>query len=254
MNTLYELGLQFNTDKIVRHRYDLAYDAYFKQKRLDNVKLLELGIGGEGYEDGGGSLSMWKSYFPNGQIIGVDIYDKTYLANDRIQIEVGDISDTSFLHKLVEKYGKFDFVIDDASHKSPDTLTALFVLGHAIIDGGYYVIEDIQTSYWPAYGGSSLATNFLDTPIAWIKHAVDIVNRRDILFPEHFPLKAGFSFSEVHVHQNIAFLKIDSLPVEKLQLTDEAVESFRNNDMHNYGEYLNKIKLFEKNRLEFLKK
>lgn len=67
------------------------------------MTLLEIGIGGYGDPtQGGGSLRMWKEFFPNGRVIGVDINDKSGLAEDRVTILRGDQGDGKFLRDLGE--------------------------------------------------------------------------------------------------------------------------------------------------------
>ncbi len=59
------LGLsKYYTDKI---HYLKWYDPLFSPLLDETVKLLEIGI----YH--GGSLLLWKDYFPNGQITGADL-------------------------------------------------------------------------------------------------------------------------------------------------------------------------------------
>ena len=45
---------------------------------------------------------MWKEFFPNGRVIGVDINDKSGLAEDRVTILRGDQGDGKFLRDLGE--------------------------------------------------------------------------------------------------------------------------------------------------------
>src|SRR5262245_54084192 len=71
------LAAYFGTDKWGEHWYARHYQAHFAPLRRRRLRLLEIGIGG--YDDphkGGESLRMWKAYFPNAQIFGLDITDK----------------------------------------------------------------------------------------------------------------------------------------------------------------------------------
>jgi len=62
-----ELNLhQYDTDK-VPHGYLETYDALFEPLVKKHVKLLEIGV------HNGGSLFLWRDYFPFGTIVGVDI-------------------------------------------------------------------------------------------------------------------------------------------------------------------------------------
>jgi len=44
--------------------------------------------------------------------------------------------------------------IDDGGHTMDQQITSLSYLWSAVKPGGLYVIEDLQTSYWEAFGGN----------------------------------------------------------------------------------------------------
>src|ERR1700722_14148643 len=73
--SLTRLAKRFKTDKWGRtHKYTPHYDLHFTPWRRREINLLEIGIGGYAREgEGGGSLQMWKAYFPHAQIFGLDI-------------------------------------------------------------------------------------------------------------------------------------------------------------------------------------
>jgi cephalosporin hydroxylase len=99
---------------------------------------------------------MWKSYFPQGLITGIDIYDKSLLALPRIKIYQGDQSDAAFLQRVSSAEGPFDIIIDDGSHIQSHIIASFETLFPILKPGGIYVIEDTQTSYWSTYEGSSV--------------------------------------------------------------------------------------------------
>lgn len=41
----YKLGAEAHTDKVLNHHYDRAYNKYLHDRRMDNLKLLEIGLG-----------------------------------------------------------------------------------------------------------------------------------------------------------------------------------------------------------------
>ena len=45
-------------------------------------------------------------------------------------------------------------MIDDGSHVAEHVALSFNKLFPAVVDDGYYIIEDVQTAFWPAYGGS----------------------------------------------------------------------------------------------------
>jgi len=123
----------------------------FKYKRIN---LLEIGVGG--YEDpysGGESLRMWKKFFPFGKIFSLDIYDKSSLQENRIQIFKGSQVDKDFLEKVTAEIGEINVIIDDGSHINKHVIETFKLLFPKLKDGGIYVIEDMQTSYWKDFGG-----------------------------------------------------------------------------------------------------
>ena len=60
------------------HGYTRLYETHFASRRPTVRRLLEIGVGGinswHGYEttEGGQSLRMWRDYFPNAEIVGID--------------------------------------------------------------------------------------------------------------------------------------------------------------------------------------
>ena len=71
------LAVVNDTDKNTGHNYTQHYQRLLAPYRRKPVRLLEIGIGG--YSNplyGGGSLRMWRTYFPRGRIFGIDIHDK----------------------------------------------------------------------------------------------------------------------------------------------------------------------------------
>ena len=249
---LRQLGLKYPTDKVRTHAFHIPYANHFARIRRRSLTILELGIGEESYGLGGGSLMMWRDYFVNSRIIGVDLWDKSPLDGDRIQTIVGDCSDPDFLAGLVRDHGPFDVVIDDASHMASQTLKSLFVLLHAVRPGGYYVVEDTQTSYWPTHEGTSLAINAIDTPVAWFKHSIDIINRRFITDPRHWPLRAGFPLTAMHVYENICFLQVGDSEAE-FPLPTKTLKDMAAMDLAAFGDLQATVETFEADRIRYFR-
>jgi hypothetical protein len=143
MKTLDEIAIEHKTDKSsISHNYTEHYANHFEKIRFNNLKVLEIGI------QNGFSLKMWKEYFENSTIVGIDLTDLTHLKEDRVEIEVGNQSDEDFLKRVSEQYGPFDIIIDDGSHKSIDIRKSFYCLFPLLKNGGYYVVEDLHTNYW----------------------------------------------------------------------------------------------------------
>jgi hypothetical protein len=138
-----EIAIECNTDKSsISHNYTESYENHFEKIRFNNLKVLEIGI------QNGFSLKMWKEYFENSTIVGIDLTDLSHLKEDRVEIEVGNQSDEYFLRKVSERHGPFDIIIDDGSHKSVDIRKSFYCLFPLLKSGGYYAIEDLHTNYW----------------------------------------------------------------------------------------------------------
>jgi hypothetical protein len=153
--SLDELGIKHNTDKATttRHRdgsvrrghdYLNFYEQFFEPLRDESLRLLELGVGPEWRS--GASLYTFREYFPSAQIIGADIRESSVsVESDRIRIEIGDLGQTEFLERL--KAVRPTILIDDASHFWHHQVQAICGLWASVQRGGYYVVEDVHTSF-----------------------------------------------------------------------------------------------------------
>jgi demethylmacrocin O-methyltransferase len=151
---LNELGRLYRTDKIDSHCYTQHYMTHLQKIRKNKINLLEIGVGG--YDNpnlGGHSLRMWKKYFPHGKIYGLDIYDKSALQERRITLFKGSQIDTDFLAEVIKATGELDIIIDDGSHINEHIIETFKILFPKLKQGGIYIAEDLQTSYWPDMGG-----------------------------------------------------------------------------------------------------
>ncbi len=141
-----ELHLElYGTDKIPNH-YLENYDLFFDGLSQQPVVLLELGI------LTGGSLLLWRDYFPHGKIVGIDRHlPEGFIPGDRISVYQGNQADRGFLTHVASATapGGYNIIIDDASHIGELTKVAFWHLfTHHLKPGGLYVIEDWGTGYW----------------------------------------------------------------------------------------------------------
>ena len=141
--TLDEIGLKFGTDKASsHHNYLNFYDSFFGPLRQESLTLLEIGV----FQ--GASLYTWREYFPNAKIIGVDIQlTCKRLESEQIKIELADQSNLEHLAQLAAKHGPFDIIVEDGSHMWEHQITTLRALFPFVKNGGYYVVEDLQTNF-----------------------------------------------------------------------------------------------------------
>jgi 23S rRNA U2552 (ribose-2'-O)-methylase RlmE/FtsJ len=138
-NDLIAAAREFSADK--RPSSLIAYERHFRDLRESATSILEIGV------KRGGSILAWRRYFPNAQIVGVDIKTKPKKWPDRVIVETGDQGDTEFLQRLIDQYGPFDIVIDDGSHMMHHQQLAFETFWPHVKPGGLLIIEDIHTAY-----------------------------------------------------------------------------------------------------------
>lgn len=206
--TLAAIGRRHGCDKFTVHRFEDVYAGLLGHRRTEPLRVLEIGIGEEDRALGGASLLTWSEFLPEALIVGIDLYDKRALDTERIVTRACDQGDPTQLAEVVRELGPFDLVIDDGSHHGHDVATSMFALLGAVRPGGSYVLEDLQTSYWPEYGGSSVAPYAFDTAVRWLRLVIDVVNRSEIPNQDYFPLGSGWDVESLHVFHNIAVLRV----------------------------------------------
>ena len=103
---------KFNTDKCYLHNYVDKYHDLFKNRRFEKLKILEIGIGTAPMP----SLRLWKEYFPNSQIYGIDI-EKSYIDNsvENITTFLCSSLDKKGIEEKLKPLGPFDIIIDDGN-------------------------------------------------------------------------------------------------------------------------------------------
>lgn len=153
------------------HKWDQYFDIYhrhFAPYRGKRINVLEFGV------SHGGSLQMWKEYFGrHAHITGVDIAPRcAQLAEDRIDIVIGDQGDRKFLRRLGRQLGKIDVLIDDGGHTMEQQIATFEELWPRIRNGGVLAMEDLHTSYWRQFGGG------LKKPGTFIEYAKDLIDRQ----------------------------------------------------------------------------
>jgi hypothetical protein len=154
--TLDELGIKHSTDKASKlrprrgdrwgqsvayplHNYLGKYEIFFSAFRDRSFALVEIGVGQ------GASLRMWKEYFPNARIIGIDIRPevKEY-EEERIEIHIINGEEKEAAELIKDKYGMPLIVVDDGSHTFNGQRNQLDNIYPLVAAGGYYVVEDLS--------------------------------------------------------------------------------------------------------------
>ena len=149
-----ELMNKYGSDK-TRNGYVPMYHSFLKHLRSTPIQLLEVGIGTmipgapssmvgyslPGYAPGG-SLRAWRDYFPQGEIVGVDIQHDTQFVEERIQTFLADSSSKEQLDGVLG-IRTFDVIIDDGLHYDETQVKTMENLWARVRPGGYYIIEDV---------------------------------------------------------------------------------------------------------------
>jgi hypothetical protein len=211
---LARLAQLFGTDKEASHYYCRHYQEHLQPRRTQNVNLLEIGIGG--YDDprqGGHSLRMWKAYFPNGRINGIDLGDKSFHEEARIRTFAGSQVDEAFLKRVVAEIGTPDIIIDDGSHRPEHVVASFKILFPLLAADGIYIVEDLQTSYWGSgspvtgdWGGSS-DLNAPNTSMNFLKSLADCLNYEEFPQDSYTPSYFDRHVVGIHFYHNLAFIQ-----------------------------------------------
>lgn len=135
---LNQLAGFYGTDKS-RLGYMKFYARHLGHLKDQPLRVLEIGV------KGGASLRVWKDYFPNAIICGIDATPICKdMEEERVKIFIGDQGDSQFLSGVAKEAGPFDVIIDDCAHIAELQITSLTVLFPYLVQSGLYFIEDVH--------------------------------------------------------------------------------------------------------------
>ena len=143
---------QYYTDKNTIHSYFHIYDKLFTPIRSTAKNILEVGIPAFTYKNGGGLL-LWKLYFENANIYGVDtlsqdrLYDIIKKEKKIITYTETDAYSQDFVSSLMSKNVKFDVIIDDGPHTLDSQCKFIELYSPLLNEHGILVIEDVPDIY-----------------------------------------------------------------------------------------------------------
>jgi hypothetical protein len=141
--TLDRIGTRFRSDKASGHHGFLGfYERFLDEIRHSATAVLEIGV------NGGESLRMWEEYFPAARVFGLDHQaDRLAMAGGRVEVVIRDPADVMAWVEAAAAHGPFDLVIDDGTHFWEHQIAALRAFYPFVRPGGFYILEDIDTSY-----------------------------------------------------------------------------------------------------------
>ena len=152
--SLEELSDNSKTDKNTVHSYLPLYQKLLVNKRETAKNVLEVGIG-DFSEKNGGSIKLWRDYFTNATIYGLDILPinrvmDELLNDDRVILYTStdaynfDFFITNFLDKNI----RCDFMLDDGPHSLESMKQFINLYSQIMTDDGILIIEDVQSWDW----------------------------------------------------------------------------------------------------------
>ena len=157
MNTIKTLIDNNLTDKDDGHCYAEVYDILFEAIQSKAQNVLEVGI------DKGGSILLWKNYFSNAAIYGIDCNQEgcinrdvlQHLANDDkvellLNLNAYDTLAIDMIHcisksSFFQPNPKFDVIIDDGPHTVDSQKKFIELYSSLLSENGILIIEDIQS-------------------------------------------------------------------------------------------------------------
>ena len=163
---LSKFGWKYGTDKSTNHRYTPYYHQVFTPVRNTTHTLLEVGV------FKGESLKMWRDYFTNSMIYGIDYFrgnaDGTWgELNRRVKLDAKfgpriamfDVNQSSIVEmerafaedQPLGQAAPYDIIVEDGSHMNRDQQLTFGQLFPLVRPGGIYVIEDTASSYSQGY-------------------------------------------------------------------------------------------------------
>lgn len=139
------------------HNYADIYELMFRLRRNDVKLLIECGLGTNNPNlrstmgssgKPGASLRLWRDYFINANIIGIDIDAEILFQEERITTFHCDQTSKKSISKFVQNASlsdaSCDIIIDDGLHEFHAGKTLFEGLSNYLADDGIYVIEDVN--------------------------------------------------------------------------------------------------------------
>jgi SAM-dependent methyltransferase len=147
------------------------YDRIFSEIPTDAPVIVELGV------HSGGSLRLWRDTFPGATIIGFDAQAPARGLPSKCTLVQGSQGERADLERILAHADTIDIVIDDCSHLAEPTRLAFDTLFPHVRPGGFYVVEDWGTGYWPNWPDGELpqSSNHLAGMVGLVKQFVDVV-------------------------------------------------------------------------------
>ena len=149
-NPLYNYFINNKKNQIDKWmHYFNVYHKYLSEYRNTSFVFVEVGV------QNGGSLQMWRDYFgSDARIIGIDIDERCkMMEKEGFEIWIGNQEDPAFWKEFKRSVSKIDVLLDDGGHTMKQQLVTFQEMFPTISEQGYYICEDLHTSYFETHNG-----------------------------------------------------------------------------------------------------
>ena len=139
------------------HNYTIVYNEIFKNKKNNNLRIFELGLGTNNtnilsnmgkHGKPGASLRGWRDYFHNSIIFGADIDKDVLFTENRIKTYYCDQLKPHVIKSMWEETPElsenFDIIIEDGLHTFEANKCFFENSFYKVKTGGVYIIEDVS--------------------------------------------------------------------------------------------------------------
>lgn len=206
------LFAKHGTDKAILG-YGPLYERYLGKEMIR--LLVEIGV------EAGKSLRAWSEWAGWSTVVGVDLRlpDGPFPSN--VSLWQGSGTDETLAQQIINAAGRPDVMVDDGSHRWTEQQAAFATWWPLLLPGGWYVIEDLHTSFDQRWGEGAK-----ESTVDWLGRLTSCVHGTSWVKPrEHSDLNIG----EVHCHDMICFIRKRGLkdevrhPDGDLQQTQAAI-------------------------------
>ena len=234
----------FQTSKFlsIKHtNYFYIYNQLFEKYRYKKIIFVEIGVAN------GGSLFIWKKFFKNAKVIGIDLNpDCKKFEKYGFNIEIGDQSSHIFWKNFFRKYGKVDIILDDGGHTNQQQiLTAINCIPN-IRDGGMLITEDTFCSYLIDFGNPS-TYSFIN----FAKKIVDDINYNYSGLGQ-FKFSLNKYIHSISFFEGVVAFKINKKLYYKNSIIKNNKTTFGHQDLRYTFNVKNKLKFKILNKLNYL--
>lgn len=211
--TLVEMCERFPTDKCMDgHKFVEIYQDLFEDERDSMERFFEIGI------LNGVSHLMWRAYFPNAEIFGIDLRDYSEQSKGSgVHTFVADQSNRLDLEKFIDTFGgDFNVILDDGGHAMDHQQVSLGYLFQFVKPGGLFIIEDIHTSLPQYYPDPEFKVNEKETNttlfmLEWFMRTGQIksqyMNQAEILYLEQNIESVQLYYRDTRHHSMMCVIK-----------------------------------------------